>query len=158
MLEFNGTFIVIVISFVVFMIIMQYIFYKPMMEMKAQRDAYVDTNRRLADNADGESQGLIKEFNNKIFNAKAKSNEIVSAEIETANKERTKILQEKQNIMQDKIETAEQKIEEEKNNSIENLKPQIVALAQEISSKILNEDVVIANVTPELIEKTLNNR
>ncbi len=157
MLEFNGTLIVIVISFVVFMIMMQYVFYKPMMEMKQQRDSYVDTNCRLADNADDDSHGLIKEFNNKISKAKAKSNEIVSAEIETANKERAKILQEKQNMMQNKIETAEKTIEEEKNDSIENLKPQIVALAQEISSKILKEDVVIANVTPEIIERTLNN-
>ncbi len=158
MLEFNGTIIVIVISFVVFMIMMQYVFYKPMIEMKDQRDSYVDTNRRLADNADDKSQGLIKEFNSKISNAKVKSNEIVSAEIKAANKERANILQEKQNVMQNKIEVAENKIEEEKNDSIENLKPQIVALAQEISSKILKEDVVIANVTPEIIERTLNNR
>ena len=44
MLEFNATFIVAIISFAVFIVIMNAIFYRPILEIIKKRDDYINSN------------------------------------------------------------------------------------------------------------------
>lgn len=44
MFEFNGTFIVAMLSFVVFLLIMNAIFYRPILNIIRKRDEYINTN------------------------------------------------------------------------------------------------------------------
>ena len=70
MLEFDATAIVIAISFIVFMLIMNAIFYKPLLKLQDEREDYIENNKQQAQNYQNEAQGLLSEHNEIIKQTK----------------------------------------------------------------------------------------
>ena len=147
MLEIDGTLLVIFISFIVFMFIMQKIFYAPMSEVRQERKNYIDTNKDMAVSAKIESETLIKEYDNKITQARIKSNNLVLGSTNEANKEKSGILEEHSKKVVAERDAEREAIARDKANAKESLKPEILSLANFISSKVLGEDIPILNIS-----------
>ena len=144
MLEIDGTLLVIFISFMVFMFIMQKIFYAPISEVRKARQNYIDTNKEMAASAKTESETVIKEYNDKITQARINANNVVSTLTTKANKEKTDILEEHSKKIAEETKFSREGIEKDKIETKEALKPQILSLAHFISSKILGEEIPIS--------------
>ena len=65
-MEFNATFLVSAASFILFTIIMNAIFYKPLTKIVEQRQIFVDENYKEANLAEEKSQSILTEKEERI--------------------------------------------------------------------------------------------
>lgn len=149
MLEFNATFFVAMFSFIIFMLMMNSILYKPLSRIVEQRENiiranYSDaelTNEKIEDitaqhkaNIE-ETRTLAKEqFNQKLNNYKAQKNEIL---------ESAKLLAKKD------LAIAQTELAGEEKSAKIVLKSRVLSLANLITSKLLGEDTKITEVSEE---------
>jgi len=156
MLELNGTLLVVAISFIVFLLIMQKIFYAPMTEVRGERARYIENNNNLATKSIEETENLTKNYNVKIATARTNANKAVIKATDQANKKKQSKLEESSQLVSVQIDSARENILKDKNNAIDTLKPQIISLAQSISSKVLGEEIPLSGVSPEMIDRAMN--
>jgi len=138
LLQIDGTFIVIGASFIFFMLVMQVIFYRPMMQMKDQRKEYIEENQRHAKVMTEAAENFVQTQEKELKDTREASKEIVSkaAQEATVAKERTiKEAAEKANTA---FVEAKQKIAQSKKQTRESLNNEVCALADDIVSRILD--------------------
>ena len=155
MLELDGTILVLAISFIIFVIIMQKIFYSPMAEVREERNNYISGNVKLAEDAVEEANKLLKNHESEITQSRIKASHLVSQSTTNANKEKARILEEVSQKADEKINFDREIIQRDKLNAKEALRQDVLALAFSISNKILGEEHSISGVTPEMIDKVL---
>ena len=155
MLEFNGTFIVLGISFVIFVILENFIFYRPMKNVLSQRAEYIRENESSADKSYKAASDLIEQRNKKISDAQEKSAKILN---ESINKEQEKFdsaVKEAKNNSNNEIVQMQEKLSQEQTMAKNELKKEIGIFASEIISKILKKEVSVVNLNDEVIEKAM---
>lgn len=137
MLEFNATFIVAMFSFIVFIIIMNAIFYKPILSVIEKRKDFIDSNYIDAKNSKEQAE-LILSNKEKRLEETAKTSKKIILEKTADAEEKSKRL----------INTAKLQYKEKIDNAKENLKTQeksvdmnksIEDIAENISKKLLGE-------------------
>jgi F-type H+-transporting ATPase subunit b len=156
MLEINGTLIVMAISFIIFMVVMQKIFYAPMYEVKEERNGYINENISSARKAQEEASNIAKNYDNNITQARIKANNLVMKSMADANQEKAELIKRVENEVNIQINTEKENISKDKNNAKEELKSQIIPLAHSISMKVLGEEIPLTGINQELINKVLN--
>lgn len=127
MLQFNATFLVAMFSFIVFIIIMDRILYKPISRIVNERDEFINGNYAAAQESTSKAEKIHKEREEKLLKTKSDSRKIISAKVQDAHKE-----------SKENIEAAMLKSREEINNSKENLHIQEVATQEKLQESILN--------------------
>lgn len=155
MLEFNGTAIVLAISFVIFVILENVIFYKPMKKVLDERENYIADNEKSANDNLSTAQALVEEKDQKIAEAKGKSSQLLNeTSLKTQEKFDAAVKDAKQNS-NSKLEELKNNLEAEKLAAQDELKKEIGTYAANIISKILKKDVSMVNLQDEVIEKAL---
>jgi len=156
LLDINGTSICIAVSFILFTIIMQKLFYAPISQIREKRKQFIMGIKTEADKASEEAGNLQVGYVEKIAEARKKVGEKTAELIAEANEEKTKILEEKRKDIEQFLAESRAKIQQEQDKSLELLKENVSGYAFEISKKILNEEIPIAGVTSEAIDKAMN--
>jgi len=156
LLTINGTLLVVALSFVIFTIVMQKVFYRPISQIRQKRIKYIKGVKIDAQKAQEEAENLKKEYQEKIIAARKKTSEQTAEAINEANEEKNKILEEKKQDVARFIAEGRQKIQEEKLNTFLSLKENISGYAHDISQKILNENVPLVGVSQEAIDRVIN--
>lgn len=139
MIEFNATLIVAMLSFVVFMFIMNAIFYKPILNIIRKRETYIDQNYTDAKDFNQKAQDLAEDHDQKLNEAK-----------EIERQKNVQVLEELQNRSFDKIQKA-------KENSRDEIQQKKDILTQEkngVQERINNE--IVPDVASLITEKILN--
>ena len=155
MLEFNGTTIVIAISFIIFVILENLVFFKPMKKAVDERNSYISGNEKEAEKNIAEAKTLIEEKDNKIASAKNQSSQMLNkASLESQEKLDTAIKEAKLNSNL-QIEEIKKNLETEKVNAQNELKKDIASYSAAIISKILGKDISMVNVNEEIIDKAM---
>ena len=155
MLEFNGTTVVIAISFILFVILENLIFFRPMKKTLGERAAYISSNEDVAKKHNDEAKNLIDEKDKKIANAKGRSSQLLNeASLKTKENFDVAVKQAKKDNLA-KIEDIKNNLETEKINVQNELRKEIGSHAASIISKILKKDVSVVNVNDEIIDKAL---
>lgn len=149
MLEFNATFFVAMFSFIIFMLMMNSILYKPLSKIVEQREGIINgnysdaevTNQKIDDLATQhkenieETKTLAKEqFNQKIGNYKAQKDAIIEGAKSLAKKD---------------LAIAQAELAGEEKSAKIVLESKVLGLASQIASKLLAEDVKITEVKGE---------
>ena len=67
-MEFNATFLVSVISFIIFTIIMNKIFYKPLENVMDERQKFIDDAKSDALNSNNRADAILKEKEDRLNN------------------------------------------------------------------------------------------
>lgn len=93
-MEFNATFLISTISFILFTIIMNFIFYKPIENIVKKRQTYIDKNYYSAEENDLISQQINNECENMINNTKIECNNIIKEKTESAKKTKANLVKE----------------------------------------------------------------
>lgn len=145
MIEFNATFIIAMLSFVVFIMIMNTIFYQPILNIIRKRDNYINSNYEESKNNEQTAKEIENKRNSQInathskcrkefYTAVNKLQENVAEEVKQA-KEANKntILAEK-----DKLSKKEQELQQTLQGSV------VEELAASITAKLLNNNQVQA--------------
>lgn len=137
MFEFNATLIVAMFSFVVFMFIMNAIFYRPILNIIRKRENYVNGNYETAKTLESKAEEYNTEYQKKLNNAKEQEREVLSAKIDNAQKKSFKTTQEANEKAKIEITSNKELIEKNKNELIDNINSNIINnLASDIVRKI----------------------
>jgi len=156
MFEFDGTLIVLAFSFIIFIWIMQSIFYSPMTQVKHERKDYIEQNKALADKAANEGELINKLKEQKLTEARKNATDSVSKVTENANLRRVEIVKGARNTAREELEQHKELMNQEKEQAIEQLKGSVLELAHCISAKVLGKEVPMSGISHDVIEKALN--
>lgn len=140
-MEFNATLLISSISFVIFVIIMNQILYKPILAIMRQRKDYIDNNKLAVDEHKKHAQMLIDDKDKKIVEANKKSRDIVAATVESLKAEKSKMLGNTKSEMNDYFNSKKQTIAEEKDNTVNNLAFNVADIANNITTKLVGYGV-----------------
>ena len=142
-MEFNATFLVSIVSFLIFVFVMNKIFYKPLTKIVNEREKILEENFNEAKVLNDYADKILEDREQKLNEAEQESRNIISEKIQQYNlqskekiievsKKSAEIINEKKVAMEQEMESA--KIE---------LNTEVWGLAEQISSKVLGFKVVI---------------
>ena len=136
-MEFNGTFFVAIISFLVFVFVMNKMLYKPIHKIVKERNDFINGNYQTAQNNNAKADELSKERDNKIAiakeNARGKYNNILAK----FKDKRGVIVKEAQEQSRRDTENAYNNLNNVSNDAKESLKWKMTDLANDIVEKVL---------------------
>ena len=157
MFEFNATFIVAIFSFTVFIMIMNAIFYRPILNIIRKRENYISSNYEDSKRFEADANEYKTTHAAKIEQTQEKCRHEFKKAVEKAqNKATDKVKMAKENskfeIMQkkEKILQEESKLKQEVKHTV------VKDLASSIASKILGIDTKIENTDYEPVNRVMD--
>lgn len=142
-MEFNATFIVAFISFIVFTFVMNFILYKPICDIVEKRKKTVDSNYEEANNNIDKKVAILLERDEKLSQAVVDAKSLVTLKTSESAKQRDLITQKANDEAAKNIEDYNQYYKNAEAQAKEFLHNETIKLAQLISDKILGERVDI---------------
>ena len=162
LLTINGTLVVIVISFVIFIILMQKVFYGPVTAIKNQRNNYLKKMGEDAKNASEESETLSREYQENLNSARKKASDKTSKMVAEANEKKNFVLSDKKQQVNEFLEGQKHILANDEAQALESLKHQVMDFAYKISVKVMGEGTSMESLNPEIVneamDKAINKR
>lgn len=136
-MEFNATFLVSIISFLVFMYIMNAIFYEPLTKIIDEREGIVHDNYEHSRQSRHKAEKLLKDKENRLTETAKQSRQIMVDKTNEANSDyKTKVDLAKVKSNQ-KVEELKAELSRSENEAKEVLNSHVENLAQTIVNKVL---------------------
>ena len=139
-MEFNATFIVAFISFIVFTVIMNKILYEPICGIVQKRKELVDANYEDADKNSKKVSEVLQERELKLAEATTEAKNIVAQKTAQVNDKKDEITSNAKKEAQKHIDAYNLYYNNATNEARQYLKSEVVSLAQQISDKFLGEN------------------
>ena len=136
-MEFNGTFLASVLSFIIFVYLMNKVLYAPMRKIVTERHEFIEGNLSSADENHKKADELSAERNEKLDDAK---NEARSKYVDSVNQfksEKNDIVSKAQDDAKDELNQAYDNLNNVSNETKEGLKAHMTDLANDIVEKVL---------------------
>lgn len=154
-MEFNATFIVAFISFIIFTFIMNIILYKPINDIVSKRKNYIDTNYDKAKDNSEKTKAILEDRKNQLAKARLGAKEDVDKKIGLIKNQREEITLKAQKEAKELVEQNRLQGINSSNEAKETLKVEIKNLAQMISDRFLNPEEKIADMDNNLVDKIM---
>ena len=137
MIEFNATLLVAMLSFVVFMFIMNAIFYRPILSIIKKREDYINSNYNDAKNIAQNAQEITDEYNEKLELSKNEARKQTALKIEQVQKDEFAKIQKAKDESKIEIQSKKEALEQDKNELKEKVDSEVIqSLASDITYKI----------------------
>jgi F-type H+-transporting ATPase subunit b len=141
--DFNATLPLMAIQFVLLMVVLTFIFYKPVSKVLDEREAYISGNLSQASEKLIKADELYKQYDEqlktakvnaqtKIAEAEKEAKDVVALEISQARTDAAKL-----------IEQTNKELEAQKSLALQQLETQVDELSQLIKEKLLGKEVVL---------------
>ncbi len=143
LMQIDGTFIVAFISFLVFLILIKLILFRPITDIIEKRQAYLEKNELTKAQTSDKIVQLKQEKENKLNIARQNANELYTSEVEKYKKEIDYAITSSQDEAKKTLEINKNKLLDESRLAKSEAKEEIVQIAKLIASKILKEDIEI---------------
>lgn len=137
MLEFNATFIVAMISFIVFMLMMNSILYKPLARIQKQREDIVLNEYNEAKIADEKAENLREQQRKNLEWSKQLARENFDKKVSEYKRHRDSILERAKTISKKDLAISNAQLNGDKREAKLLLEPKVAELADAIASKVL---------------------
>ena len=154
-MEFNATFIISFISFIIFIIIMNYILYKPIGNIVEKRKQFIDENYTAARENHDKSQAILKDKKDKLDNTRKSVKEKTNSALDKAKEEKSQIELSAKEEAKLKIEKNLEELNVNRQEAVSILKKDVINLAQIISDKFIDSPDKITDIDNEIIEKIM---
>ncbi len=155
-MEFNATFLVSAISFILFTLIMNKIFYKPLEKVMAERQKFIDDAKADALNSSTKADAILKDRENRLNKSAADSKKLVADKINEANENSKAAAAKAKQKSREEIASAKSHLHDEALETTEGLKSRVKDLAEVISSKVLGMETRIENTDNEIVNRIMN--
>lgn len=136
-MEFNATFLVSAISFLVFVLIMNKIFYAPLTDIIEKREKLVDDTLNEAKNSRDKASGILTERENKLTRARDDSKKIISSSVEKANADSKEMILKAKDDSTNEINSKKADLAAQNSDVQSRLSDTVNELANVITTKIL---------------------
>ena len=139
MIEFNATFLIAMLSFVVFILIMNAIFYQPVLNIIRKRDDYINSNYADSKEILEEAKLLENERKNKISTKQTEYRKSFNSAVSEFQQKASAKLKAAKDLNKTKLMEEKQKLQQSENELKEQLKNTVVNdLASDITEKLLS--------------------
>jgi F-type H+-transporting ATPase subunit b len=136
-MEFNATFLATIISFIIFVILMNKILYAPILNIMAERKLFIDSNYKSAQKNDEKSNALLQEKEEKLIEAKDDARNKYNEILDEFKSQRTEIVVDAQDASKDELENFKVELENISNDTKQKLKSSMTDLASDIVEKVI---------------------
>ena len=138
-MNFNATFLICTISFIVFVFIMNQILYKPVAKIVAEREKYINDNEQSAADDTDKANELIKNKEEKVQTANKEAGKIILEKSNSAKEEKADMLNKAQESLRQNIEANKNLLVQEKAQSTEKIADGVQNMSDIIVKKFLKE-------------------
>ena len=136
-MEFNATFIVSAISFVIFTILMNAIFYKPLNRVVTERQKFLEDTNEDVKLKQKKAAAIIKDKELKIEKTKHDAKKIITTKADATNQQKAELTSNSQKNAHEEISVAKDSLNHAVNETKQVLDDEVKNLAGEIVTKIL---------------------
>lgn len=136
-MEFNATFLATIVSFIIFVFLMNKILYAPILNIIEKRKNFIDENYKNANENKEKSNALIEEIEDKRNVAKDDARIHYSETIDEFKNQKKQIILEAQQEINEELAASNLELTNISNETKENLKGSMVDLANDIVEKII---------------------
>ena len=154
-MQFNGTFLATILTFIVFVFLMNKILYAPILGIMNERQKFIDDNYKNAKDNDNKTETLTSEKEEKLVEAK---NDARNKYLDLLNKfkaKKSEIITEAQNAATKKLEKSSEDLEAVSNDVKNGLKSKMTDLANDIVEKVLGYRSDIQGFDDEKVNEVL---
>lgn len=138
-MEFNATFFVSIISFLIFTLIMNKILYKPITKIVEMREKMINENYNAAKTDVERADNIYKDREERLQRCAAENKKYMTKHLEDANiQAKQKTAEAKQNSV-DEINAAKNELRQKETDFLNQIQGRIDEFAEDISAKILGE-------------------
>lgn len=152
MININATIILTILNFILFVIILKAILFKPLTKFLDERTKKIDDSLRLAEENKKRSEEIQLEQDYVIKEAREKAAEIINIATKNASRESSDIISRANEEAQVNIKAAKAEIQKEVERARTSLQKEVMNLTISLSSKVLNREINEKD-HKELIEK-----
>ena len=154
-MEFNGTFLATIVSFLVFVFLMNKILYAPMRKIVSERKAFVEGNYSAASENDKKAEELVTERDEKLVEAKDDARKQYNELLNGFKEEKNGIVQSAQVKAGEELEEAYKDLNNVSQEAKEALKSSMNDLANDIVEKVLGYRSEIQGFDNETVDRIL---
>lgn len=151
MLEFNATFFVAMFSFIIFMLIMNSILYKPLSKIIEQRENIINNNYADTQTTNERIKDLENQHRENIEETKLIAREQFNQKLNNYKAQKDNIIESAKSIAKKDLAIAQAELAGDAKTAKVVLKSKILSLASLVTSKILNEKVEITEVDEDAL-------
>lgn len=136
-MEFNGTFLATIVTFLVFVYVMNKILYAPILRIMEERENFINSNYKTAEENNTKSEALTEERKEKLDNAKDEAREKYLETIEEYKSQKADTVSEAQAVSKENIDNANAELANISNDVKNGLKGYMNDLANDIVEKVI---------------------
>lgn len=141
MIDINWTLIAQIFNFLILVVILRAVAYKPIVRVLKEREDKIAASLAKADSDEAEAEQKLHEYEAKLSAARVKAQDIVDKAAKHAQEEReARVLETKREIMQMK-KAAEAEMQRERERAVEQLKGDMVTLSLAAAGKIISKNL-----------------
>ncbi len=139
----NGTLVIFVVLFLIFMMLLDQIMLKPVGRAIQKRNQKAKHDHEEAQKARQEASNLLEGYESKLKETRIQAHNEMSSAVAKASAEKAELLQKVHRSGLAKLEEAKARIADEREKLIDDLVAEERALVEEITQKILGEPVAV---------------
>ena len=154
-MEFNATFLVTIISFIVFVFLMNKVLYEPMLRIVAQRRAFVDENLQAADDNHKKTAEISAQKEEKLKGARSDAKNKYSEAVDEFKSKKESIVKQAQTEAEGEFNQAYAGLINLSNETKEGLKGRMTDLANDIVEKVIGYRSEVQGFNTDEVNKIL---
>ena len=158
LLEFDGTFIFALISFIVFVVIMNLILYRPILKIMDERQKFLDKNKETALQSKQKAADVLKQKDDEILGAKLEASNILTESQNEVKLKRENAIKAKKDEIKEELIKHSDSLKADKSNIKNQLKTEINDFVKMTVSKVLDENIETVDISEERINKAMEGK
>lgn len=139
MVNFNATLIAQVLNFLILVLVLSAIAYKPLLKVMDERKAKIAGDLNAAEKAKEDAEAVKAEYAEKLAEAKAEAQAIIDEARKAAAADHDKVMAEVKAEQEQIIATAKQSIAADQEKAMEDVRAQVINLSIAVASKIVEQ-------------------
>ena len=141
--DFNATLPLMAIQFVLLMVVLTFIFYKPVAKVIDERETYINDNLTTASEKLIKADELYKEYDEQLKTARVNAQAIIAQSEKEAKEAVALEITQSRSDAAKLIEKTNKELEAQKSLALQQLETQVDELSQLIKEKLLGKEVVL---------------
>lgn len=150
MVELNGTLLIQILNFVIFVAILGHFCYKPILKVLDERKNRIQNDLDSAASSKADAEKLKESYEAQLRDAQAKAQEIVDKAVKEAKVQAQAQIDEAHAAIEKQKNQASEQIERERKEALDDLKSQVAVLSCDIAAKIIGK-----NMTPDANDRLI---
>ena len=152
-MQFNFTFVLALISFLCFIVIMNKIFYAPLLKIKKERETFVEENYKTAEQSQKEIDEKISYKEIELEKSRDQARTLIKTETKKLRDDRDEKIAEYKTELYAEINAEQENLKQSAIEAKEVLKDKVVDIAKDVSQLLLGDDVEEENINKSMIEE-----